>query len=134
MTMKKDKKEQLERIQKILEVSEEEALEILAYDEAVEKGTATDYDYTPEEKKVAKQMRGTGTRKVPTVYNLENGRQRKENPTKEAIIAELAKFLAEQSENACENVEIVNKTRMISFAIGEKSFELSLVEKRNKAK
>ena len=35
-------------------------------------------------------------------------------------------------ENAYENVEITNKNRMIAFSIGEKSFELTLVEKRKK--
>lgn len=122
----------VETVMKKLGISKEEALDVLAYDAAVDKGTTDDYDYTPEEQKVAKAMRGTGTRKAPMTPNLPNGRQRKENPTKEAIIAEIATFLRENSENACENVEIVNKTRQVAFTIGGKCFEFTLVEKRKK--
>ena len=46
------------------------------------------------------------------------------------IIAELAKFLTENSENACENVEITNKERQIAFKIGENAYELTLIQKR----
>ena len=63
------------------------------------------------------------------VYNL-NKRERKANPTKQSIIAELAKFLTEQSENACENVEITNKERQIAFSVGEQKYELTLIAKR----
>ena len=118
---------------RILDVTESEAREIIAYDKAVDRGTATEYDYSPEELKVSKKMRGTGTRKAPTVYKLENGRQRKSNPTKEAIIAELATFLAEKSENECKNVNITNKTRQVAFEIGDKTYEFTLVEKRKKS-
>ena len=118
---------------KNLDVTEAEAREILAYDKAVDRGTATEYDFTPDELKVSKKMRSTGTRKAPTVYKLDNGRQRKTNPAKEAIIAELATFLAEKSENECKNVNITNKTRQVAFEIGDKSYEITLVEKRKKA-
>lgn len=128
----KKKQVEIEKVMRNLGISEEEAKAVLAYDEAVDKGTTSDYDFSEDERKVSKQMRGTGTRKAPTVYKLDNGRQRKDNPTKEAIIAELATFLRENSENACENVEIVNKTRQISFTIGDKAFEFTLVEKRKK--
>ena len=123
----------IEKIMKNLDVSEAEAKEILAYDKAVDRGTATDYDFTPDELKVSKKMRATGTRKTPTVYKLENGKQRKTNPAKEAIIAELATFLTEKSENECKNVNITNKTRQVAFEIGDKSYEITLVEKRKKA-
>ena len=62
--------------------------------------------------------------------NAEGKRSRKENPTKAGIIAEIAKFLEENSENACENVEITNKERQIAFKIGENCYELTLVQKR----
>jgi hypothetical protein len=91
------------------------------------------FDLSPEKEKEAKKYAKAGTRKAPTVYKLDNAegkRSRKENPTKSAIIAELAKFLTETSENACEMVEITNKERQIAFKIGENAYELTLVQKR----
>ena len=134
--MPKPTKEQLANMRK-LGLSEQEIAELIAYDNDVEKGKKTEYDLTDEQAKIAKEFTKAGTRKTaqkaPTVYKLDNTdgkRSRKENPTKEAIIAEIAQFLAEKSENACENVEIPNKGRQISFSIGENRFELTLVQKR----
>ena len=91
------------------------------------------FDLSPEKEKLAKKFANVDTkkRKKPTVYNLDaKGKARKENPTKASIIAELAKFLTENSENACEMVEITNKERQIAFKIGENAYELTLVQKR----
>ena len=43
---------------------------------------------------------------------------------------DIEEALAENSENACENVEITNKERQIAFKIGENAYELTLVQKR----
>ena len=122
---------QKEKIMRILDVSEAGAEEILQADKAIDRGKRMDFDLDPETEKMAKKMANAGTRKKPTVYNFDTSkRQRKENPTKAGIIAELAKFLTEQSENACENVNITNKERQIAFTVGENSYELTLVQKR----
>lgn len=127
--------ERLEHIHKLKGITEKEALEILAYDKAVEAGKPTPYDLTPEQAKVSRQMCRTGTR--TTKPKLSQGgalnlpkRERKTNPTKESIIAEIAKFLEEKSENAVENLEITNKERQIKFTIGTETYELTLVQKR----
>ena len=134
--MPKPTKEQLANMRK-LGLSEQEIAELIAYDNDVEKGKKTEYDLTDEQAKIAKEFTKAGTRKTaqkaPTVYKLDNTdgkRSRKENPTKGSIIAEIAQFLAEKSENACENVEITNKERQIAFKIGDNSYELTLVQKR----
>lgn len=119
---------QLERIMKNLKCSREEAEQILADDRAIDKGERMDFDLPPELEKQAKKFANAGTRKTETAEKTE--RKRKENPTKQAIIAEIAKFLAENSENACENVEITNKERQIAFKIGENCYEFTLVQKR----
>ena len=114
-----------------LGLTDEEIRQMLNDDKAVDKGQKMDFDLPPEKEKVAKQYTKTGTRKTPTVYNFDTSkRKRKENPTKASIISELAKFLEETSENACENVEITNKERQIAFKVGENRFELTLVQKR----
>lgn len=130
--MPKPTKKQLEAMQK-MGLSEAEIAELIAADEAIEHGEKMPFDLPPDKLKEAQKFAKVGTKKTPTVYKLdnENGkRSRKENPTKASIIAEIAKFLAEISENACENVEITNKERQIAFKIGENSYELTLVQKR----
>ena len=106
-------------------------MEILAYDKAVERGEATEYDLTPEQQRVAQKYTRTGTRKKPMIPNLK-ARQRKPNATKGGIIAELAEFLANASEFSIDNVQIVNKERQIAFTVGDTGFELTLVQKRKK--
>ena len=118
---------------RVLDVSAEEADEILKADKAIDRGERVPFDLSPEQEKLAKKFANVDTkqRKKPTVYNLDaRGKARKENPTKASIIAELAKFLTENSENACEMVEITNKERQIAFKIGENAYELTLVQKR----
>ena len=130
--MAKPAKAQLEAMKK-LGLSEKEIQELIAADAAIDKGEKMPFDLTEEQAKEAKKYTKAGTKKAPTVYKLDNAegkRSRKENPTKAAIIAEIAKFLVENSENACENVEITNKERQIAFKIGENSYELTLVQKR----
>ncbi len=112
--------------------TEEEIADVLKCDEQIDKGAKL-FELSPEQEKASKKARNAGTRKAPPVYQLDNTggkRSRKENPTKAGIIAELAKFLTETSENACENVEITNKERQIAFKIGENDYELTLVQKR----
>ena len=130
--MAKPAKAQLEAMKK-LGLSDEEIQELIAADAAIDKGEKMPFDLTEEQAKEAKKYTKAGTKKAPTVYKLDNAegkRSRKENPTKAAIIAEIAKFLVENSENACENVEITNKERQIAFKIGENAYELTLVQKR----
>ena len=111
----------------------EEALDIIEQDKIIDKGGKVAFDLDAEKEKVAKKMTKMGTRKTPTAYKFDT-RKRKENPTKSAIIAEIAKFLTENSENACESVEITNKERQIAFKIGDNDYEFTLVQKRKPKK
>ena len=121
---------QKEKLMRTLGCTEEEALDIIASDKAIDQGKRVEFDLDPEREKMAKKMANVGTKK-PTVYKFDTkDKKRKENPTKAGIIAELAKFLEENSENACENVEITNKERQIAFKIGENAYEFTLVQKR----
>ena len=110
-------------------MTEEEIAQVLADDKAIDRGERMEFDLSVEEEKKAKKYANVGERKKPMTLSNEP-RKRKENPTKAAIIAEIAKFLAEMSENACENVQITNKERQIAFQIGENSYEFTLVQKR----
>lgn len=112
-----------------LGMTEKEALDVIACDHEIDRGIAQEFDLDPEREKMAKKFANATTKKKPTVYDFKQ-RERKANPTKASIIAEIAKFLTEDSENACENVTITNKERQIAFRIGENDYEFTLVQKR----
>lgn len=103
------------------------------YDKAVEHGEKTEFDATPEQIKVERQMARTGTRKTPTAWKFTK-RERKPNATKGGLITELAQFLTENSGFDVKNLEITNKERQIAFEIGGEKFELTLVQKRKPKK
>lgn len=119
----------------VLNISEAEAKKVIEYDKAIDRmpDKEVSNDLTPEQKKIVKKMSSTGTRQMPKTYQFTK-RECKPNATKEGLIAELAVFLAEHSEFAIENCEIVNKNRLIHFSIGEKAYDLTLIEKRAKGK
>lgn len=131
MSKKEIEQKQINAMKK-LGWTDDEIAEVLKADKAIDKGEKMDFDLTDEQLKEVRKLTKT-TSKKPTVYQLDNKegkRSRKENATKAGIIAELAQFLQENSENACENIEITNKERQIAFVIGENSYELTLVQKR----
>lgn len=119
---------QKEKLMRILGIDAETAEDVIKTDKMIDKGERTPYDLDPETEKMAKKFANVKDRK-PTVYNFQK-RERKANPTKGGIIAEIAKFLEEMSDFATESVEITNKERQIAFKIGENAFELTLVQKR----
>ena len=114
-----------------LGLSREEALQTLADDADIDKGIAKDFDLNAEQLKVAKQYTKVGTRKTSSTPTK---RERKENPTKALIIAELFKFFGENAEISAESVEILNKERQIFFKCGENDYELTLTQKRKPKK
>ena len=117
---------QVAKLMRLLNISEEEAQQVIADDKAIDKGEKL-FEQTKEQKAVTKQMTATGTRKTPTVYNFDTTkRERKKDTTKEDFIANLAEYL----KNCVENVEILNPSKLISFKIGEDTFELDLKRKR----
>lgn len=117
---------QIEALMK-LGLSREEALQTLADDKDIDKGLPKDFDLTKEQLKNVKQYTKTGTRKTK---DTPTKRERKENPTKALIIAEIFKFLTENAEISAENLEILNKERQIFFKCGENDYELTLTQKR----
>lgn len=127
----------VEKHMRLLGISEAEAIALIESDKKVDKMSQKELtsDLTDEQRKNVKKATQTGTRKTPTVYKFDTTeKKRKENPTKSSIIAEIAKFLEENSENACEMVTITNTERQIAFKIGENDYELTLVQKRKPKK
>lgn len=117
----------IEMLMKTLRITREEALELEQYDDAVNKNKKTEYDLTPEQVRNVQEM----NRKVEHRKYGGGKHERKPNELKEAIVAELAEFLTEDAQGQVyEAVEITNKNRMIHFKVGEKEFDLQLIEKR----
>lgn len=134
MTTKERKKaERVKEIMRLLDCTEEEALDVIRTDEIIDKGGRTEYDLPIAEEKAALKMGRVDERKAKSADN-KRGKVRAENPTKSGIIAEIAEFLTEKSQFACENVEITNKERQIAFKIGENAYEITLVQKRKPKK
>ncbi len=111
---------------KVLKLTKEEAIQMWLEDEGYLQNEEQEY---LEQK--AKQNRITATiHKASAIDKTKKKTQkercRKENPVKEMVISEIAKLLP----NFAENVEILNKGKLISFSIGEEKFELDLKQKR----
>ena len=97
-----------------------------------------DNDYEVNERQIALDEKAKANVKVANIIKAraaesskkktQRERVRKEDPTKESIIAALAKALPELA-NA-ENVTIVNTGKLITFTIGEDTYKLDLVRQR----
>lgn len=126
--------EQVRNLMARLKCTEEEALDIIAYDKAVDKATtkaqmdALPYDLTPEQKAVAKKMTNIGTKTVkgkkPVIVGA---RPRKENPTKQSLIACLAEALKAQG---VDDLEITNKERLVEFKVEGQKYTVTLTANR----
>ena len=133
MTAKERKKaEKVAEIMRLLECTEEEALDVVETDEIIDKGGRTKYDLSIEEEKQALKMSAVNDRKAKDQTNNMRGKVRAENPTKSGIILSLSEFLTEMSAFLCEDVKITNKERQIAFKCVENDYELTLVQKRKK--
>ena len=116
--------------------------EMLEDDKAVDRNEPLPWDMTPEEHKKAmkyanvdehKKPAKPTEKKSPTVYNWSNeGKPKKQNITKEALVSALAQFLVENAGLGCENVEITNKQGKVSFKVGDNDFTFSLTQHRKK--
>lgn len=119
----------IEKMMKNLDISREEAIQLIADDEAVDKMTkASDInaDLTEEQKAVIKEARKADRK--PTVYNF-NKRTRKADNEK----AELVEMLAEALKGfGVLDLEIVNAEKLITFAVGGNNYKLDLIKQRKK--
>lgn len=119
---------EIEHSIRTLKISKEEAIQMWLEDEGY-----LDNEEQQELEKKAKDNRITATihqAQKETKQKTPRERTRKENPTKEMVIAEIAKLLP----NFAENVQILNVGKLISFTIGEETYEIDLKQKRKPKK
>lgn len=118
----------IERSMKMLELTKEEAIQVWLEDEGY-----LENEEQEELCKKAKENRITATIHEASAINKKKTpreRVRKENPTKEMVIAEIAKILP----NFAENVQVLNIGKLISFTIDENTYEIDLKQKRKPKK
>lgn len=118
----------IERSMKTLDLTKEEAIQVWLEDEGY-----LENEEQEELCKKAKTNRITATiheASATTKKKTQRERVRKENPTKEMVIAEIAKILP----NFAENVQVLNIGKLISFTIGENTYEIDLKQKRKPKK
>lgn len=118
----------IERSMKMLELTKEEAIQVWLEDEGY-----LENEEQEELCKKAKENRITATIHEASAINkkkTQRERVRKENPTKEMVIAEIAKILP----NFAENVQVLNIGKLISFTIGDNTYEIDLKQKRKPKK
>lgn len=101
--------DRIEYLMKTLEISADEAKQLLADDAKIDKGEKL-FELSTDQKKVEKKMRQADRK--PTVYKLEK-RERKPNEDKQALISIFASTLNSLAD--LESVEITNKERQIDF-------------------
>lgn len=123
--LNKEEKERIPTIMRVLNLTYEEAVDLIKCDRAIDKGEHMDFDLSKEQEKevrkmVKKETMSGGTKKYT--------RERKVNEPKKAFIEDLAEWL--NNSETYENVEVLNAERQVKFTIGEDTFELTLVQKR----
>ena len=122
--------DRVDEIVDLLGCSIAEAEQILADDKAIDKGQRMTFDLTKEEEKKALKLANVREHKKPAVYKF-NQRERKADTTKEGVVQQIYDYLVE---NGYENVEILNKSKLISFKIGEDTYDFNLIRKRKPKK
>ena len=124
----KNLNEQIDKLVDTLGCSIAEAIDIIEKDKIIDKGGRVEFDLPIEQEKQAKKMANATERKrkAPTVYNFTQ-RERKADTTKEGVIQQIYDFLVESGYTNC---EILNKSKLIGFCIGDDTYEFNLVRKR----
>ena len=105
--------EQITKLMKNLDLTREEALEVIASDKAIEKGEKL-FELTAEQKRAEKQARTTTSASKTKVdaYGKKSTREKKVNNEKIELVAILQKALAEAG---CEIGHTANPEREFEF-------------------
>lgn len=119
--------QEVEKISKGLDITIQEAVQVWLEDnEYIENAEQVKLDTK------AKSNRITATiHQAKAINTKKTQRERvlKDDPAKENLIKCIKAALEEKG---CEKVEIVNKTKLISFTLGGETFKLDLIRQRNK--
>ena len=126
MTKDEKRNEKALKLMAQLDCSYEEAYQVVLDDEAVDRGEPMPWDLTGEQLKASKKVRQADHAKPKEKVK----RERKANTVKQSVIAEILEAL--ESNSRYSEINVINEERQIAFTLGDKKFELTLVEKREK--
>lgn len=128
--------DEIKKSMKALELSKDEAIQMWLEDE----GYLENEEQEALNKK-AKENRITATihqaSAIDSKKKTQKERTRKENPIKEALISEIVSFLPRfnlPNEQKVVNVKVLNVGKLISFTVGEETYEIDLKQKRKPKK
>lgn len=113
---------QVAHLMEKLKISEEEALQVIADDKAIDKGAKL-FELTEEQKKVEKQAKNS--KREPTVYKFQK-RERKANTGKR----ELMELLENAVSAVADTIKVVNPEREMVFIVNGKKYKIVLSEPR----
>lgn len=123
--------DEIEKSMKVLELTKDEAIQMYLEDEGyLDNEEQIELDKKAKESRITATIHQASAGKQPDKKKTQKERVRKENPTKEMVIAEIAKLLP----NFAENVEVLNVGKLISFTIGTEKYEIDLKQKRKPKK
>lgn len=119
--------EEIKKNMEILDLSEEEAIQLYLEDEGyLENEEVAELTKKAKDSGIMSTIHGAKAEKPKAKVE----RERKENPTKERIIAEIGKFLCQL--DGISGVSITNIGKIIEFECENKHFKLDLIQKREK--
>lgn len=127
MTMKYDEKKIINLMQS-LDISEEEAIEILQADTEIDKGAKL-FELTPEQKAVEKKMRKTVKAVAPNGKKIQ--RELKIDDNREKLLTSIIKLFNEKF--SIENIERPPRTtNKIKFEFCGDTFTVTIAKERKK--
>lgn len=119
--------EDIKRNMEILDLSEDEAIQLYLEDEGyLENEEVAELTKKAKDSGIMSTIHGAKAEKPKAKVE----RERKENPTKERIVAEMSKFLCQL--DGISGVNITNIGKIIEFECENKHFKLDLIQKREK--
>ena len=122
-----EKEKLIAKHMKLLGISREEAEQLVADDEAIDKGAKL-FELTAEQEKASKQARKAD--RAPTVYKLDNTagkRSKKEDTDKATLLNALFTAILPM----CDTYEVTNAEREFCFTYHERKFKVVLSAPRS---
>lgn len=113
----------IERNMKLLDISREEATQMLEDDKRIDKGEKL-FTLTPEQEKASKKARQADRKKKTTVYKFDTSKRKKpENKEKQIIITTLTESVEKLG---AENLDVTNNEREFFFELNGTKYKIVL--------
>lgn len=113
----------IERNMELLDISREEATQMLEDDRRIDKGEKL-FTLTPEQEKASKKARQADRKKKTTVYKFDTSKRKKpENKGKQTIITALTESVEKLG---AENLDVTNNEREFFFELNGTKYKIVL--------